>query len=161
MPKHNAHDAVAQATELRDAAINASAFAWRITGADAGPLIKSGDALGQPVSPDEVASALADSFGWATLGDTAQRLADAWTQAAKAWHAAEAQLRVAQTVALADLRRQQGGEASPPARPAAQDTQDTATAPPPQEPEPFHVTTRPSHRSMRRSTLPNGGPPPD
>ena len=156
MPKHNAQDAVAQATELRDAAINASTFAWRITGANAGPLIKSGEALGQLIARDEVASALADNFGWATLGDTAQRIADAWTQAAKAWHAAEAQLRFAQTVSIAELRRQHAGEEPPQSLPAALDN---ANAQQPQEPETFHVTTRPSHRSIRRSNLPNGGTP--
>ena len=157
MAKQLAQDAVAHAAELRDAAINASAFAWRITGADAGPLVKSGEDYGQRVSREEAACALADTFGWATLGDTARRIADAWTQAAKAWHAAEAQLRFAQTLAIAELHQQQALEERP--LPPPQAALENGNAQRLQYPETFRVTTRPSHRSIRRSTPHNGSAP--
>ncbi len=53
--------AARRAADLRDAAINASASAWRITGLDVRPIIKSGEDYERPVSLDELACATGDS----------------------------------------------------------------------------------------------------
>jgi hypothetical protein len=156
MANHTDEDTVARAADLRDAAINASAAAWRVTGVDAGALIRSGEDYGRPLSDEEMACSSPDCLGWATMADTARRIADAWTRAAEAWQAADAHVQSARAVAIAELKRQRAANDERPSAPT-----EVEQMPWRRRPEPFRITTRPSYRSARRTTVQPGDSPAD
>jgi hypothetical protein len=152
MTASDAKDLTIQAAELRDAAINASASAWRITGLEARSLIKSGEEYERPVSLDELACLSSDSLGWGAQGQTAQRIAEAWARAAEAWHAADLHARGAQAVAIVELRRQQTASAESLSLPEREVTRQHAQLGVAREerPESFRILNGKSYRAARR-----------
>ncbi len=102
----DAQEVLRQAGDLRDAAINMSAAAWRVTGLEARDLIRAGAHVGQPVSLEELAFASENALGWAELSERASQIAEMWTRAAENWRAAAAHVQTAKPMAIAELRRE-------------------------------------------------------
>jgi hypothetical protein len=154
MTAQNAYDAT-KAAELRDAAINASASAWRITGLDVSPLIKCGEDYERPVSLEDLACLSGDSLGWSAQSDTARRIADVWNRAAEAWQAAAVHAQGMQASAIAELRRQQAADQD---RREPQELNDMRSRPQAEpedprrseRPESFRILNGKSYRAARR-----------
>jgi hypothetical protein len=143
------YDPITAAADLRDAAINASAAAWRITGVEASVVIRSADSYGKPVSSEDLAYATTDTFGWATMRQAARRIADAWTHAAAAWQAADAHLTAVKPIALAKLSQGRGTENGSPRVPTEQPKRALL-----QRPDAFQVLQRRTSRTIRRPNAP-------